>query len=63
MGNDCWYYRAQYAGMTKVCMRQSIVECGRIRRFGLCPIPPDILIDRLLDCAGASQSFPFCNTI
>jgi len=41
MGNDCWYYRAQYAGMTKVCMRQSIVECGRIRRFGLCPIPPD----------------------
>ena len=41
MGNDCWYYRPQYAGMTKVCMRQSIVECGRIRRFGLCPIPPD----------------------
>lgn len=25
MGNDCWYYRAQYAGMTKVCMRKSIV--------------------------------------
>ena len=41
MGNDCWYYRAQYAGMTRVCMRKSIVECGRIRRFGLCPIPPD----------------------
>jgi len=41
MGNDCWYYRPRYAGMTKVCMRQSIVECGRIRRFGLCPIPPD----------------------
>ena len=41
MGNDCWYYRAQYAGMTKVCMRKSIVERCRIVRFGLCPIPPD----------------------
>lgn len=41
MGNDCWYYRAQYAGATKVCMRTSSVERGRIVRFGLCPIPPD----------------------
>ena len=41
MGNNCWYYRAQYAGMTKVCMRKSIVECGQIKRFGLCAIPPD----------------------
>ncbi len=41
MGNDCWYYRAQYAGMTKVCMRKSTVERGRIVRFGLCAIPPD----------------------
>ena len=41
MGNDCWYYRAQYAGMTKVCMRKSTVERCRIVRFGLCPIPPD----------------------
>lgn len=41
MGNDCWYYRAQYAGMTKVCMRKSTVERGRIVRFGLCPKPPD----------------------
>lgn len=39
MGNECWYFRARYAGMTKVCMTQSIVECGRIRRFGLCPFP------------------------
>jgi len=22
-------------------MRKSTVECGRIVRFGLCPIPPD----------------------
>jgi len=27
--------------MTKVCMRTSSVERGRIVRFGLCPIPPD----------------------
>jgi len=27
--------------MTKVCMRKSIVECGQIKRFGLCAIPPD----------------------
>ena len=41
MGNDCWYHRENYAGMGKVCMKNSIVECGRIVRFGLCPIPPD----------------------
>lgn len=41
VGNNCWYYRAQYGEKTEVCMRKSIVERGRIRGFGHCPFPPD----------------------